>query len=83
MPNLANLELCAALTHHIKDIANGGLRDEVVCGGPREPVFQKIDMDVQLFWGFNIFPFFYFGGSENQNFQIKSKLRSLLSPYLD
>ena len=29
----------AALVHHIKGIAKGGRRDEVVCGGPREPVF--------------------------------------------
>ena len=34
------------------------------------------------FFSYSLF-IFYFGGSENQNFQIKSRLRSILSPYLD
>ena len=80
--------------HNIKDIAMGSRRDEVVCGAPGSQYFRKIDVDVQLlfFWGrgeaLKSFHFLFWGilKSENQNFktfQMKSRLRSLFSPYLD
>ena len=50
---------------------------------PGSQYFRKIDVDVQLYFGGSeIFSFLILRDTKNQNFQIKSRLRSLFSPYL-